>query len=188
VSVFREIDEMSRIGKKPIEFPAGVKMRQDKSVIEVNGPKGNLTMTLPPGVEISQENGTIVVKCISEDRKEKAYHGLVRTLLGNMVTGVSKGFEKGLEISGVGYRAEVKDGMVKLLLGYSNPVEYSIPSGIDIKVDKQVNIVVGGIDKELVGRVASEIRSLKKPEPYKGKGIRYVGEKIRRKVGKSVGA
>jgi large subunit ribosomal protein L6 len=105
-----------------------------------------------------------------------------------MVTGVSKGFEKGLEISGVGYRAEVKDGMVKLLLGYSNPVEYSIPPGINVKVDKQVNIMVGGIDKELVGRVAAEIRSLKKPEPYKGKGIRYVGEKIRRKVGKSVGA
>ena len=179
---------MSRIGKKPIEFPAGVKLRQDKSHIEVNGPKGNLTMTLPPGVEISQDGGTLTVKSVSEDRKEKAYHGLVRTLLANMVTGVSKGFEKGLEISGVGYRAEVKDGVVKLLLGYSNPVEYSIPAGIDIKVDKQINIVVGGIDKELVGRVAAEIRSLKKPEPYKGKGIKYVGEKIRRKVGKSVGA
>ncbi len=179
---------MSRIGKKPIEFPAGVKLVQDKSVIKVNGPKGNLSMTLPPGVEVSQDSGKIIVKCISEDRKEMAYHGLVRTLLGNMVTGVSKGFEKGLEISGVGYRAEVKDGMIKMLLGYSNPVEYAIPSGIDVKVDKQVNIVVGGIDKELVGRVAAEIRSLKKPEPYKGKGIRYVGEKIRRKVGKSVGA
>ena len=163
-------------------------MVQDKSVIRVNGPKGNLSMTLPPGVEVSQDSGKIIVKCISEDRKEMAYHGLVRTLLGNMVTGVSKGFEKGLEISGVGYRAEVKDGMIKMLLGYSNPVEYAIPSGIDVKVDKQVNIVVGGIDKELVGRVAAEIRSLKKPEPYKGKGIRYVGEKIRRKVGKSVGA
>ena len=163
-------------------------MVQDKSVINVSGPKGSLSMTLPPGIEISLDSGAMTVKCISEARKEMAYHGLVRTLLGNMVTGVSKGFEKGLEISGVGYRAEVKDGMVKLLLGYSNPVEYQIPAGIDIKVDKQINIVVGGIDKQLVGRVAAEIRSLKKPEPYKGKGIKYVGEKIRRKVGKSVGA
>ncbi len=179
---------MSRIGKKPIECPAGIKVQQDNALIKVSGPKGTLSMSLPAGVEISMDGGTINVKSVSDVRKEKAYHGLVRTLLGNMVTGVSKGFEKSLEISGVGYRAEVKDDVVKLLLGYSTPVEYVIPQGIDIKVDKQVNIVVGGIDKELVGRVAAEIRSLKKPEPYKGKGIKYVGEKIVRKVGKSVGA
>ncbi len=179
---------MSRIGKKPIEFPEAVKIHREASLIKVEGPRGALSMTVPSGIEVNIEQGAITVKSVSENRKEIAYHGLVRTLLMNMVTGVSKGFEKGLEISGVGYRAEVKDGVVKILLGYSNPVEYVIPKGIDIKVDKQVNIVVGGIDKELVGRVAAEIRSLKKPEPYKGKGIKYVGEKIRRKVGKSVGA
>jgi large subunit ribosomal protein L6 len=145
-------------------------------------------MHLPPGIEITSGDGVITVSRLSEGRKEKAYHGLVRTLLGNMVTGVSKGFEKGLEISGVGYRAEVKDGVVKLLLGFSNPVEYIIPKGIDVKADKQVNLVISGIDKQLVGRAAAEIRALRKPEPYKGKGIRYTGEKIRRKVGKSVGA
>ncbi len=179
---------MSRIGKKPIECPAGVKVHLDNSVVTINGPKGALSRALPTGVEVTVDGGTIVVKNAAHERKENAYHGLVRTLLDNMVTGVSKGFEKGLEISGVGYRAEVKEGVVKLLLGYSNPVEYVIPQGIDIKVDKQVNIMIGGIDKELVGRVAAEIRSLKKPEPYKGKGIKYVGEKITRKVGKSVGA
>ena len=179
---------MSRIGKKPIEFPAGVKILQEGSVIKVDGPKGALSMQLPPGIEVNVDNGAISVNSVSDIRKEKAYHGLVRTILGNMVAGVSKGFEKGLEISGVGYRAEVKEGVVKFHLGYSNPIEYVIPLGIDIKVDKQVNIVVSGVDKEIVGRVAAEIRALKKPEPYKGKGIKYVGEKIRRKVGKSVGA
>jgi len=179
---------MSRIGKKPIEFPAGVAVKQEESLIKVDGPKGALSMRLPPGIEIKAEGGAITVTRLSDGRKERSYHGLVRTLLGNMVTGVSTGFEKGLEISGVGYRAEVKDGIVKLLLGYSNPMEYAIPQGIDIKVDKQVNIVVSGIDKQLVGRVAAEIRNLRPPEPYKGKGIRYAGEKIRRKVGKSVGA
>ncbi|MDP2724739.1 MAG: 50S ribosomal protein L6, partial [Syntrophales bacterium] len=138
---------MSRIGKKPIEFPAGVKILQEGSVIKVDGPKGALSMQLPPGIEVNVDNGAIAVNSVSDIRKEKAYHGLVRTILGNMVTGVSKGFEKGLEISGVGYRAEVKEGVVKFLLGYSNPIEYVIPPGIDIKVDKQVNIVVSGIDK-----------------------------------------
>jgi len=179
---------MSRIGKKPIELPGGVKVQQEKSVVKIAGSKGILAMTLPPGVEISVDSGVLVVNSKTEVRKEMAYHGLARTLLANMVTGVSKGFEKALEISGVGYRAEVKDGVVKFLLGYSTPVEYKIPPGIDIRVDKQVSVVVAGIDKELVGRVAAEIRSLKKPEPYKGKGIRYAGEKLRRKVGKSVGA
>jgi large subunit ribosomal protein L6 len=179
---------MSRIGKKPVGFPAGVKVHQENSFIKVDGPKGALSLQLPPGVEVTVDSGTLIVNSVSEVRKEKAYHGMVRTLLSNMVTGVSAGFEKSLEISGVGYRAEVKDGAVKLLLGFSTPVEYIIPKGIDIKVDKQVNIVVSGINKELVGRVAAEIRSLKKPEPYKGKGIKYLGEKIRRKVGKSVGA
>jgi large subunit ribosomal protein L6 len=179
---------MSRIGKKPIGFPAGVKLIQEGSVIRVDGPKGSLSLALPEGVEVIADNKTLVVKRLSEERRDRSYHGLVRTLLANMVTGVSMGFEKTLEISGVGYRAETKDDTVKLLLGYSGPVEYKVPKGITVKVDKQVNVIVSGIDKELVGRVASEIRGLKKPEPYKGKGIKYAGERIRRKVGKSVGA
>ena len=179
---------MSRIGKKPVEFPVGVKVHQENVFIKIDGPKGSLSLQLPPGVQVHVGSGAIAVLSTSENRKEKAYQGLVRTLLRNMVTGVSAGFEKGLEISGVGYRAEIKDRTLKLLLGFSTPVEYAIPEGIDIKVDKQVNLVVGGINKELVGRVAAEIRSLKKPEPYKGKGIKYAGERIRRKVGKSVGA
>lgn len=178
---------MSRIGKKPIELPAGVAVKQEESMISVGGPRGALSMRLPPGVEVKTEGSAITVTRLSDGRRERSYHGLVRTLLGNMITGVSKGFEKGLEISGVGYRAEVNDGIVKLLLGYSNPIEYAVPQEIDVRVDKQVNIIVTGNDKQLVGRVAAEIRALRTPEPYKGKGIKYVGEKIRRKVGKSVG-
>lgn len=178
---------MSRIGKRPIELPSGVKVEQEGTSINVAGAKGQLSMTIPTGVEVVVDNTEITVKSNSDIRKEQAYHGLVRTLLGNMVTGVSRGFEKALEISGVGYRAEIQERQVKFLLGYSEPVQYAIPEGVDIRVDKQVNVVVSGIDKELVGRVAAEIRSLRKPEPYKGKGIRYAGEKIRRKVGKSVG-
>jgi large subunit ribosomal protein L6 len=130
----------------------------------------------------------ILVNTRSDDRVGRSLHGLIRTLVANMVTGVNKGFEKSLEIVGVGYRGQVAGDILKLSIGYSNLVEYKIPEGITIKVDKQVNMVVSGIDKELVGRTASEIRSLKKPEPYKGKGIRYAGEYVRKKVGKSAGA
>ena len=179
---------MSRIGKKPIAMPQEVKISQDKSTIKVEGPKGTLSMEIPQGIEVTVDNGAIEVKTISESRKAKAYHGLVRTLMANMVTGVSVGFQKNLELSGIGYRAEKSENTLKLVLGYSSPLEYKIPQGIEVKVDKQINILVSGIDKQLVGRVAAEIRELKKPEPYKGKGIRYAGEKVRRKVGKSVGA
>jgi large subunit ribosomal protein L6 len=179
---------MSRIGKKPIAMPQKVKISQDKSTIKVDGPKGTLSMEIPQGIEVSVDNGAIEVKTLSESRKAKSYHGLVRTLVANMVTGVSVGFQKNLELSGIGYRAEKSENTLKLVLGYSSPLEYKIPQGIDVKVDKQINILVSGIDKQLVGRVAAEIRELKKPEPYKGKGIRYAGEKVRRKVGKSVGA
>jgi large subunit ribosomal protein L6 len=179
---------MSRIGKKPIAMPQKVKISQDKSTIKVDGPKGTLSMEIPQGIEVSVDNGAIEVKTLSESRKAKSYHGLVRTLMANMVTGVSVGFQKNLELSGIGYRAERSEDTLKLVLGYSSPLEYKIPQGIDVKVDKQINILVSGIDKQLVGRVAAEIRELKKPEPYKGKGIRYAGEKVRRKVGKSVGA
>ena len=179
---------MSRIGKIPVEIPAGVKISRDHSIIKVEGPKGKLSMEVPKGIDVILGDRTVEVKRPSDGRKERSYHGLVRTLLANMVKGVSSGFEKSLEISGVGYRAEVASKTLKLVIGFSAPVEYAIPDGIQIKVDKQVNIAVSGIDKQLVGRVAAEIRSLKKPEPYKGKGIKYAGEQIRRKVGKSVGA
>ncbi|MDO9529769.1 MAG: 50S ribosomal protein L6 [Syntrophales bacterium] len=178
---------MSRIGKRPIEVPEGVEVRQDNSIIEVKGSKGTLTMKVPEGVEIVFDNGTIVVERLSDDKKGRSAHGLTRTLVANMVIGVTVGFEKTLEISGVGYRAEVNSDILRLLLGYSHPVEYRIPEGISAKVDKQVTIVISGIDKELVGRVAAEIRSFRKPEPYKGKGIKYSGERLRRKVGKSAG-
>lgn len=179
---------MSRIGKRPITIPPGVKISKDKSVITVEGPKGTLSMTIPRGVDVIVDGGTIEVKRVFENRRGRSYHGLIRTLVANMVTGVSVGFQKGLELSGVGYRVEKSGNVLKLILGLSHPVEYVIPEGVEIKVDKQVSILVSGIDKQLVGRVAAEIRDLKKPEPYKGKGIRYVGERVRRKVGKSVGA
>jgi large subunit ribosomal protein L6 len=179
---------MSRIGKKPVELPAGVKVSQDQSTIKVEGPKGKLSMEMPKGVDIVLGDKAVEVTRPSDGRRERSFHGLVRTLIANMVKGVSSGFEKSLEISGVGYRAEIAGKSLKLVVGYSAPVEYEIPEGIQIKVDKQINIAVSGIDKQLVGRVAAEIRGLKKPEPYKGKGIKYTTEKIRRKVGKSVGA
>lgn len=179
---------MSRIGKKPIEIPKGVKIKLNKSEIVVEGPKGTLSREIPREVEVVVDNDTIFVNRLSDNKRGRSLHGLVRTLVANMVTGVSGGFDKALEISGVGYRAAVQDDLLTLFVGFSKPVEYKIPEGISIKVEKQVNMVVSGIDKEFVGMVAAEIRDFKKPEPYKGKGIRYAGEKIRRKIGKSVGA
>ncbi|MFO7568942.1 MAG: 50S ribosomal protein L6 [Smithellaceae bacterium] len=179
---------MSRIGKKPIALAKNVKISQSDGIVKVEGPKGSLTSKLPDGVSVVVSESEVVIERRSDSRMDRSYHGLSRTLVDNMVRGVSTGFEKGLEISGVGYRAEVAGDMLKLVLGYSTPVEYTIPKGVDVRVDKQVNLVVSGIDKELVGRVASEIRSLRKPEPYKGKGIKYAGEHIRRKAGKSAGA
>mgnify|MGYP000872872343 FL=1 len=179
---------MSRIGKKPISFPKNVKISQNADVIKVEGPKGTLSSKLPEGINIKIDDGSISVERKSEELAVRSYHGLTRTLIDNMVKGVTTGFEKKLEISGVGYRAEAVDKILKLVLGFSSPVQYDIPKGIDVKVDKQVSIVVSGIDKELVGRVAAEIRSLRKPEPYKGKGIKYADEYIKRKAGKSASA
>jgi large subunit ribosomal protein L6 len=176
---------MSRIGKKPIVFPKNIKISQVDDIVKVEGPKGVLSSKLPEGITLTIGDGSMVVERKSEELIARSYHGLSRTLIANMVNGVSAGFEKKLEISGVGYRAELIDKSIKFVLGFSSPVQYDIPKGIDIKVDKQVNIVVSGIDKELVGRVASEIRALKKPEPYKGKGIKYADEYIKRKAGKS---
>jgi large subunit ribosomal protein L6 len=179
---------MSRIGRKPIEIPEGVKITLDGSEIVAEGPKGTLSREIPTEVGVTVDNSTIVVNRLSENKRGRSFHGLVRTLIANMVTGVSQGFNKALEISGVGYRAEIQDDILRLFVGFSKPFEYKIPEGVSLKVDRQVNMVVSGIDKEFVGRVAAEIRSVRKPEPYKGKGIRYAGEKIRRKVGKSAGS
>ncbi|MGD0022605.1 MAG: 50S ribosomal protein L6 [Smithellaceae bacterium] len=180
---------MSRIGKKPITFPKNVKISQNGGIVKVEGPKGALSSKLPEGITIMAiADGNLLVERKSDERLARSYHGLARTMIGNMVNGVSNGFEKRLEISGVGYRAEVSGNNLKLVLGFSSPVQYNIPKGIEVKVDKQINIFISGIDKQLVGRVAAEIRALKKPEPYKGKGIKYVGEYIKRKAGKSASA
>jgi large subunit ribosomal protein L6 len=184
----QELWFMSRIGKKPISFSKNVKISQSADVVKVEGPKGTLSSKLPEGITIAIGEGSLAVERKSDEIIARSYHGLTRALIENMVKGVSTGFEKKLEISGVGYRAELADKSLKFILGFSSPVQYDIPKGIDVKVDKQVNITVSGIDKELVGRVASEIRALRKPEPYKGKGIKYVDEYIKRKAGKSAGA
>jgi large subunit ribosomal protein L6 len=179
---------MSRIGKKQISFPKNVKISQSADEVKVEGPKGTLSSKLPNGITIKIGEGTLAVERKSNEIMMRSYHGLTRTLIDNMVKGVTTGFEKKLEISGVGYRAETSDKSLKFILGFSSPVQYDIPKGINITVDKQVNIIVSGIDKQLVGRVAAEIRALRKPEPYKGKGIKYVDEYIKRKAGKSASA
>jgi large subunit ribosomal protein L6 len=179
---------MSRIGKKTITFSKNVKISQSADLIKVEGPKGILSSKVPEGIVIKISDGSLAVERSSEELAARSYHGLTRTLIANMVTGVTTGFEKKLEISGVGYRAEAADKGIKFILGYSSPIQYDVPKGIEVKIDKQVNIVVSGIDKELVGRVAAEIRALKKPEPYKGKGIKYANEHIKRKAGKSASA
>ncbi|HOF04745.1 MAG TPA: 50S ribosomal protein L6 [Syntrophales bacterium] len=178
---------MSRIGKKAIKLPAGVSVTREDRLVKVSGPKGELSAVLPPGIDFIQEENAVSVQRIEDNRLGRSAHGLARTLVNNMVVGVSKGFEKGLEISGVGYRAELNNDVLKLVVGFSTPREYVVPKGVAVKIEKQVNILVSGIDKYLVGKVASEIRDLRKPEPYKGKGIKYAGEQVRRKVGKSVG-
>jgi len=178
---------MSRIGRKPISVPENVKITQDGNYVRVEGPRGSLERVIPPQVDLAIDGGSVVVTRRSDDTKGRALHGLARTLVANMMIGVSQGFEKKLEIVGVGYRGEIEGNMLKLLIGYSKPVEYQVADGITVTIERQVNMTVSGIDKELVGKVAAEIRGLKRPEPYKGKGIRYAGEIVRRKVGKSAG-
>ena len=179
---------MWRIVKKPVSFPKSVKITQSANEVKVEGPKGTLSSKVPEGITVTIGDGSLSVERKSNEIAMRSFHGLTRTLVENMVKGVTDGFEKKLEISGVGYRAELADKSLKLILGFSSPVQYEIPKGIEIKIDKQVNLVVSGMDKELVGRVASEIRALRKPEPYKGKGIKYAGEYIKRKAGKSASA
>ena len=175
---------MSRIGKQPISITDGVQVKQQGNLITVKGPKGELAHTVPSGIQVSLDEKAISVTRESDQRQHRALHGLTRTLVSNMVTGVSRGFSKELEIVGVGYRAEADKEALTLNLGYSHPVRYPIPEGITISVDRNVMIKVEGIDKQKVGQVAAEIRAFRRPEPYKGKGIRYVGEHVRKKMGK----
>jgi len=179
---------MSRIGKAPVAVPNGVTVTlKDGNVISVKGPKGELTRSLPSAMTVKQENGTVTVTRPSDEDQHKSLHGLTRTLIANMVEGVTKGFSKNLELVGVGYKAEVRPYGLQLALGYSHPIEYRAPQGIKLTAPAPTQIVVEGANKEVVGQVAAEIRSLRPPEPYKGKGVKYAGEQIRRKAGKAGG-
>ena len=175
---------MSRIGRKPIELPAGVNVSIAPGRVMVNGPLGELSQSVPQRIGVEQGEGEILVSRPTDRGEDRALHGLTRTLVANMVEGVTKGFQKRLEIQGVGYRAQLKGEDLELAVGYSHPVPYKAPKGISFEVPQPTVIVVKGIDKQQVGQVAAEIRSVRPPEPYKGKGIRYDGEYVRRKVGK----
>jgi large subunit ribosomal protein L6 len=176
---------MSRIGKKPIPIPAGVKIAVHDGAVEVQGPKGKLRQALPPGIVFKQEDASLVARTAREDAELGKFHGLARSLVANAVQGVTEGFKKELDIVGVGYRAELKGKQIQFALGYSHPVVFEIPTGIDVAVDKQTHITVTGIDRQLVGQVAADIRRLRKPDPYKQKGVRYTGEVLKKKAGKT---
>ncbi|HJM98728.1 MAG TPA: 50S ribosomal protein L6 [Acidimicrobiales bacterium] len=177
---------MSRIGKTPIEIKSGVEISISESFIEVKGPKGSLSQKLPEGINVEKQEEILVVSRANDLRETKALHGLIRSLINNMVVGVTDGYQKELELVGVGYRAQAKGkNALELQLGFSHPVKFSAPEGIEFDVPSQTEISITGIDKQVVGQVAADIRALKKPEPYKGKGIRYVGERIIRKAGKT---
>lgn len=175
---------MSRVGKLPISVPSGVTITVDDTLVTVTGPKGTLSESMQPGVVVKQEGDEIVVTRISDEREHRAKHGLVRALINNMVVGVTKGFEKKLEVNGVGFKIAMEGQKLKMALGFSHDIYFQPPAGVTVSVDAN-NIVVTGISKQQVGQVAAEIRSFKKPEPYKGKGIKYVDERIIRKSGKS---
>lgn len=177
---------MSRIGKNPIPVPSGVDITVDGRNITVKGPKGTLSRELPGQITVRAEGDTLLVERPNDERQQRAMHGLTRSLVNNMVVGVTAGFRKELEIVGVGYRAESQGpNAIKLALGFSHPVNVTAPEGITLEVPAPTQVVVTGIDKEVVGQVAADIRSIRKPEPYKGKGVRYAGERILRKAGKA---
>jgi large subunit ribosomal protein L6 len=176
---------MSRIGRLPIPVPAGVDVTFDGRIITVTGPKGSLTRELPPRISVDREGDTLVATRPTENKLDKSLHGLTRTLVNNMVVGVTTGYRKGLEIVGVGYRAQKVGDKLVLALGYSHPIEIVPPAGISFELETPVRLAVVGIDKELVGQYAAKVRATRKPEPYKGKGVRYAGEKVRRKAGKA---
>ncbi len=177
---------MSRIGKRPIEIPQGVKVQKKDATVYVEGSKGKLDWTLPYGINIDIKDKILTVTRTSDNKQQRALHGLSRALIANMVKGVTEGFAKHLEIIGVGFKAQISGKKVILNLGFSHPVEYQIPEGITVETPKPTQIIIKGIDKQAVGEVAAELRDFYKPEPYKGKGIRYVGEYVRKKVGKTV--
>ena len=176
---------MSRIGKRPVAIPSGVTVEVQGNAVAVKGPRGELRRTLPREMAVAIEDGAVAVSRPSDEKRHKALHGLSRTLVANMVEGVSKGFVKTLEIQGVGYKAEAKPYGVNLIVGFSHPVKYEAPKGIKISVENNTTVKIEGADKETVGQVAAELRSVRPPEPYKGKGIRYQGEQVRRKAGKT---
>jgi large subunit ribosomal protein L6 len=176
---------MSRIGKKPVVLPQGAKFEMVNGEITVSGPKGTLKRPLLQGLEVAVDGNVVTVKRTSEDKRIKGFHGLMRTLISNMVVGVDKGFEKKLEIVGIGYRAEVKGDSVVFYLGYSHPITFPLPKGISAQIDKQTLITVRGIDKELLGETAAKMRALREPEVYKNKGVKYADEVLRKKAGKS---
>jgi len=176
---------MSRIGKRPIPIISGVTVEIDGQTVRVKGPKGELSRTVHPEMQLRMEEGQVVVARPSDETRHKALHGLTRTLLANMVEGVAKGYQKVLEIQGVGYKAEVNKAGLNVIAGYSHPVAYKAPEGITFAVENNTIVRISGPNKELVGQVAAEIRQIRPPEPYKGKGIRYQGERVRRKAGKT---
>jgi large subunit ribosomal protein L6 len=176
---------MSRIGKKPIPIPKGVTVKIEPSAVEVQGPKGKVRQPIPPGIAFAQDNGTLVARPQREDDELRKFQGLARSLVANAVTGVTEGFKKELDIVGIGYRAELKGTQVVFALGYSHPIVFDIPKGIDIAIDKQTHITVTGADRQMVGQVAANIRRMRKPDPYKQKGVRYTGEVLKKKVGKT---
>ena len=178
---------MSRVGKRPIPIPASVQVSYDSRWLKVKGPKGELSRVIHPDVDLGVKDDLIHIIPSGKVKQTKAIQGLTRTLVANMIVGVTQGFERGLEVIGVGYRVNIKSDVLTLTLGYSHPVVYKLPEGISASVDKKNKIVLSGIDKELLGATAATIRELRRPEPYKGKGIKYVEEQIRRKVGKSAG-
>jgi len=178
---------VSRIGRKPIEKPEGVQVTLQGSAVSVQGPKGTLAMEIPSGIQVEVEDNRVMVSRESDEKKHRALHGLTRALLANMVEGVTKGFEKRLDLVGVGYRAQLQGKKLVLSVGYSHPEEVDPPQGIEIEVPAPTKIVVKGIDKQQVGEVAARIRAIRKPEPYKGKGIKYETEVVRRKAGKAGG-
>ena len=176
---------MSRIGKKPIPLPKGVTVKIDGQTLDVHGPKGKLRQAVPPGIVFEQQGTELVAKPETDDPGLGKFHGLARSLVANAVEGVTNGFKKELDIVGVGYRAELKGRQVTFALGYSHPIVFDIPAGVDITVDKQTHVTVTGVDRQLVGQVAANIRRMRKPDPYKQKGVRFTGEVLKKKVGKT---
>jgi large subunit ribosomal protein L6 len=179
---------MSRIGRKPVSIPQGVKVNIDGAVVRAEGPKGKLMQPVPAGLSARLENNQLVISRSDDERKTRALHGLARALVANMVTGVKDGFERKLEIVGIGYRAQLQGRAIQLALGYSHPVIFPLPEGVTAEIDRQVSITLRGADKAVLGQTAAKLRALREPDPYKGKGIRYANEVVRRKVGKKAGA